>query len=258
MTPRFQQILGVRFIDGSPAEAIEYLEREGGYVVVPAAPALVNITRDPGYRRALIEADMAIADSGFMVLLWLVLRRQRISRISGLRYLQELFQSRVTPGKDLPFFVMPSEEAFTITSRWLNARNITLGRDNTYIAPLYGLQVQDRELVEILNQRRPNSIIIAIGGGAQEKLGLYLRQHLSYRPVIHCIGAALGFITGHQKPIPKWADRLYLGWLLRTLRQPRVFGPRFWSARSLPRLIWKYGETLPLLETEAQSETSNN
>ena len=90
-------------------------------------------------------------------------------------------------------------------------------------------------------------MIIAIGSGAQEKLGYYLRENLSYRPAIHCIGAALGFITGDQPAIPEWADRFYLGWLWRLVAQPRIFIPRLSRGLELPWLIWKYGEELPPL-----------
>src|SRR5947207_1563128 len=86
---------------------------------------------------------------------------------------------------------------------------------------------------------------LAIGSGAQEKLGYYLRENLSYRPAIHCIGAALGFVTGDQVSIPDWADRLYLGWFWRLVAQPSVFIPRLSRAVELPLLIWKYSEKLP-------------
>src|SRR5205823_7761116 len=116
-----------------------------------------------------------------------------------------------------------------------------------YIAPIYGASVDDAELVAKLNGTQPRHIVVGIGAGAQEKLGWYLREHASYRPAIHCIGGALGFITGDQSSIPDWADRLYLGWFLRLLTQPRRFIPRLWRARGLPWLIWKYGENLPPL-----------
>ncbi len=88
-------------------------------------------------------------------------------------------------------------------------------------------------------------MIIAIGSGAQEKLGYYLRENLTYRPAIHCIGAALGFVTGDQTAIPDWVDRFYLGWFFRLLAQPRVFIWRLIGGLELPWLIWKYGSELP-------------
>ncbi len=64
VSARFEQILGVRFFDGSIDAAVEHLQRTRGYVVVPAAPAMVKMCRDPQFRLALTAADMAIADSG--------------------------------------------------------------------------------------------------------------------------------------------------------------------------------------------------
>ena len=109
------------------------------------------------------------------------------------------------------------------------------------------MEIEDRNLLSLLEQNRPSHVIIAIGSGAQEKLGHYLRENLSYRPAIHCTGAALGFVTGEQVPIPDWADRFYLGWSLRLISQPRQFIPRLIHGLELPWLIWKYGENLPPL-----------
>ena len=113
-------------------------------------------------------------------------------------------------------------------------------------------EVEDRDLLALIEQHRPAHVIIAIGSGAQEKLGYYLRENLSYRPAIHCIGAALGFITGDQIAIPDWADRFYLGWFWRLVAQPRVFIPRLSRAFELPWLIWKYGEKLPPMRGSGQ------
>jgi len=87
--------------------------------------------------------------------------------------------------------------------------------------------------------------VIGIGGGVQEKLGLFLKENLRVRPAIYCIGAALAFLTGDQPPIPMWADRFYLGWLLRSIRQPRVFVPRYLSGFKLARLIALHRDQLP-------------
>ncbi len=56
--------------------------------VVPAAPALKNLANDMRYREALLGADFAIADSAFMVLLWNLIQRDNIQKISGLKYLR--------------------------------------------------------------------------------------------------------------------------------------------------------------------------
>ncbi len=228
-------------MDASVAEAVDYSLRHRGYTVVPAAPALARIDRDPEYARALVEADLAIADSGFMVLLWRILRRRKVTRISGLRYLLALLNES-SLRESGTFVILPSISASEKTMRWFSEQNLSITEADTYIAPLYGSNVVDESLVRLLNQSRPGHIIVAIGGGTQERLGWYLRENLSYRPAIHCIGAALGFLTGDQPAIPLWADRFYLGWLFRLLCHPLLFGPRYLSAFRLAVLIWRYGE----------------
>jgi hypothetical protein len=65
---------------------------------------------------------------------------------------------------------------------------------------------------------------------------------------VHCFTVQLSVV------IPMWADRLYLGWLLRLVRQPRVFGPRYLSARKLPWLLLRHGRKLPPLRSKVESK----
>jgi len=94
---------------------------------------------------------------------------------------------------------------------------------------------------------------VTLGGGTQEQLGLYLKRKLSYRASIHCIGAAIAFLSGDQVPIPHWADALYLGWLFRSVSEPRRYVPRYWAGRKLFNLMRRYRSRLPDLKTEPQT-----
>ena len=246
-----EQILGVEFFNGSAEDAVAQMLARGGLLVVPAAPALVNICYDARYREALLRADMAIADSGIMVLLWRFIRHRRVSRISGLTYLIRLLRRAELREAGAAFFVLPTSAAAEKARTWLRDGGFEVTSRNCYVAPQYGADTADAELVALLAREEPSHIVVGLGGGVQEKLGLYLRESLDYRPAIHCIGAALGFLTGDQKPIPLWADRLYLGWLLRLARNPRLYLRRFWIAHELPGLIWRYGAELPPLESRS-------
>src|SRR5881392_1567489 len=239
------QILGIRFFNGDVEEAIGTMLRHGGFLIAPSGTCFARLREDEVYRRAVIGADLAIADSGLMVLLWRLLRREKIGRISGLKYLKHLLRKMKGEAAGELFWVLPSERARQKLFQWSRREAFPIASKNCYIAPRYGLEIEDRNLLSLLEQNRPSHVIIAIGSGAQEKLGYYLRENLSYRPAIHCTGAALGFVTGEQIPIPDWVDRLYLGWLLRLMTQPHRFIPRLIRGLELPWLIWKYGENLP-------------
>ena len=238
-------VLGIRFFCGSVGTAIARMQREGGYLIAPSGTCFARLTGDGEYRSAVSAADMALADSGAMVFLWKLLGRDPPTRISGLKYIKQ-FVSQQTPDGQPTLWVMSTQTALERAEEWLR-RNSVLDRQFFYVAPWYGHAVRDPELLALIGERQPRNVVIAIGSGPQEKLGRYLRDNLSYRPAIHCIGAALGFLTGDQVAIPDWADRFYLGWLLRLFTQPRIFIPRLARAATLPWLIARYGEEMPPL-----------
>lgn len=241
----YRRILGVRFFVGSPEDAVA-IGLRGGLVVVPAAPALIELERDATYRDALVNADLAITDSGFMVLIWRFLRREKLERVSGLEYLRLLLQKPVLREPGSTLWIMPTPGARDRNLRWLQDQGYPVSESDCYLAPMYPAgPIHDPALLARLAASRPKHIVVGLGGGVQERLGLHLRQSLDYKPGIHCIGAAIGFLTGDQVNIPPWADYLFLGWFFRCLSQPAKFVPRYWKAKRLVGLMWRYGEQLP-------------
>jgi UDP-N-acetyl-D-mannosaminuronic acid transferase (WecB/TagA/CpsF family) len=246
--PATHRILGIDFFDGSVKEAIEIM-RPGGLLVIPAAPALKDLDCNPAYRDALLNADLALTDSAFMVLIWNRLQPKSIKRLSGLEYLRALLlESDVRqPGNTL--WIMASPVSAQRNLAWLAGQGITVPADNIYMAPIYGnASLSDPALLERLNRLRPQHIIVTVGGGTQERLGLYLKRSLAYHPTIHCIGAAIAFLSGDQVHIPVWADRYYLGWLFRSLSEPKRFIPRYLDAFKLYPLMRRYRDRLPDLK----------
>lgn len=243
-----EQILGIRFLQGTPAEAVAEMLVNGGLLVAPSGTCFVRLIEDQDYRRAITSADLVLPDSGLMVALWRLLRARSINRISGLAYLKQLLANSEVGRGNRTCWVLPNERARDKLLSWSEAQDYEVASDGCYIAPIYDEGVHDESLLRLLEAGRPFHVVIAIGAGAQEKLGSFLRERLPYRPAIHCIGGALGFLTGDQTAIPDWADRFYLGWFLRLLCQPRAFVPRLWKARVLPGIILKYGERLPPLK----------
>jgi UDP-N-acetyl-D-mannosaminuronic acid transferase (WecB/TagA/CpsF family) len=252
------RILGIDFFDGSAKAAIA-LMRNGGLIVVPAAPALKDLDHNLDYREALLNADLAITDSAFMVLIWNRLQSTPIRRLSGLEYLRELLLEPDVrqPGNTL--WIMASPPSAQRNLAWLAEQGITIPEDNIYMAPMYGNSaISDPALLERLNRLRPQHVIVTLGGGTQERLGLYLKRNLSYRPAIHCIGAAIAFLSGDQVYIPVWADKFYLGWFFRSLSEPKRYMPRYLDAFKLYPLMRRYRDRLPSLKGAVASPDSQN
>jgi N-acetylglucosaminyldiphosphoundecaprenol N-acetyl-beta-D-mannosaminyltransferase len=181
-----------------------------------------------------------------MVLVWNFMQRDRIKRLSGLEYLVELLTVPSVRNSGGSFWIMASRESADRNLGWLDEHGIRVHDEDVYVAPRYGSGIDDEILVQKIRNRRPLHVIVTIGGGTQERLGLYLKRNLQPLPAIHCIGAAIAFLSGDQVRIPLWADRLYLGWIFRCVAEPKRCVPRYWSARKLVSLLVRYREGLPV------------
>ena len=242
-----ERILGIPFFTGTVVEAVEQHRRNGGYVVIPAAPALIKLNYDEGYRRAMQKADMAIADSGLLVLLWRLATGRKLQNISGITYLKALLADRRLGESESSFWVMASPDARDKALGWLGGRGVRIEERDCYVAERTPSSSDDYKLLSQIEERRPADIVIAVAGGAQEKLALYLRECLLWRPRIHCVGAALDFLSGAERAIPEWAERTHLGWLSRLAAQPRMFFPRVGIALALARMVFKHRSEMPPL-----------
>ena len=247
----FHKVLGIPFVDEPASELVTSALRRGGLVTVPSGPGLaVDLRRSADYRKALLESNLNIPDSGAMCLFWRLFKGKRIRRVSGLEFLIELFERVRLKRPGYTFWVHPNEEQQAVNEAWLREEGFAIDEQGSHLAPMYPASgICDEPLLEKLMEQRPKVVILCIGGGVQERLGYWIREQ--YRannlpcPAIICTGAAIGFLTGNQVNIPKWADRCYLGWLFRCISQPKTFIPRYWSAVPLAWLILKYGSNDP-------------
>src|SRR5205085_182731 len=120
---------------------------------------------DERYRRALVSADMAIADSGAMVLLWKIFTGRSVERISGLKFLKQLVARLHVHPEERVLWIVPSERAYHKTNDWLRPSNLT-GTSDFYVAPRYGGgEVRDDSLVARIDAHPPKHVVVGIGGG---------------------------------------------------------------------------------------------
>jgi UDP-N-acetyl-D-mannosaminuronic acid transferase (WecB/TagA/CpsF family) len=217
------KIFGIKFFDINFNQVIKLNKK--GLVVFPAAPALCDINENKIYHKSLKNADVALFDSGYFVLLLKIFKGLNISKFSGYKFLKNFFKHN----KNKKIFSVETDKKYAlINSNFLKKFKIK-SQNLQYIAPLYlrNKLIKDTILLEILKKKKPNIIIINLGGGIQEVLGSYLKDNLNYHPLIICTGAAISFFTKQQAPINSFIDKLYLGWLVRCIFKPKQFIPRY-------------------------------
>ncbi|MFN3382487.1 MAG: WecB/TagA/CpsF family glycosyltransferase [Runella zeae] len=235
-------ILGIAFWDYSVESCYEHLNQKGGLMMAPSGPGLGSIAREKEYYESVQQADVAIPDSGYMVLLWNLFRRPKIKRLSGLAFINYFVEQFPKETNRRLLLVNPTPDEQRTNVAYLQSLGVAITEQDCYIAPLYAKgKVEDAALCAFIEAKKPDWVLINIGGGTQEILGAYLKKHLSYQPALICTGAAIAFKTGKQVHIPAWADQLYLGWLVRIASAPSKYYKRYLEAIPLLGLILKYG-----------------
>ena len=215
----------IRFFDFKFNQIISRLKNTGGLLVAPAASALVDIEKNKTYYNSLKYSDIAIFDSGFLCILFSIFKRIKVKKLSGYLFLKKLL--KIIEFRNRKFFLIdPSIYEQKLNYNLLRKKNIINQR--SYVSPKYVLSnFKDLKLLAQINSYRPDIIIINIGGGIQEPLGLFLKDNIKKKnTIIICTGAAIGFITKVQAPINLFYDKFYLGWLVRLLHKPKNYYPR--------------------------------
>ena len=215
----------IKFNNIDPNKFYKYINKNGLFVF-PAGPALANIKKSKIYYNSLQNADFVFFDSGFFVLLLRVFKNINVYKFSGYKFLYLFFKYLKKNKSKSVFSIDPNLDFSNSNNSYF--KNLGIKKINNYLAPKYNPKnLFDKNLLRLIKKNKPNYIIINIGGGVQEVLGLYLRKKLNFKTTILCTGAAISFFTRDQAPINNFIDRFYLGWLIRLFYNPITFFKRY-------------------------------
>lgn len=222
---------GVKFYNWSFEKIINKLNKEGGYLVAPAASSLSQILNNSSYHQSLKNSSVAIYDSGLFCICARLFKNLSIKKFSGYLFLN-LFLN-YEPVKKLKILTIDPSKLDARANKQLLYK-YSFQNVSTYVAPYYSINkkkpFKDKKLLSFVKKNKPNYIIINIGGEKQEILAEYLINNLAYKLVILCTGAAIAFITKRQAPIGKLVDKMYLGWFIRFCYNPIVYFKRVLSS----------------------------
>ena len=232
-------LLKIRFSNYEIKDFKKLIKKKGLFLF-PSGPGLATLKSNKKYYQSLKNADINFFDSGFFVLSLKFLKNINVHKFSGYLFTKYFLEYLKYNKRNLKIIsVNPNKKLSISINKFLLKNVLTKKQLTNYVAPLYNLnKIVDPTLLKIIKKKKPRFILINIGGGIQEILGLYLKKNLNYKPSIICSGAAISFLTKQQAPISPIVDKLYLSWLLRIIYNPILFLPRYLSAFKLLFLVW--------------------
>lgn len=227
----------IGFLDIKNFELEEILKKNGLYVF-PSAPGLASINEKYKYYHALKKADFVFFDSGLFVLLLRFLKNLKVNKLSGFKFVKFLLNYIQKKPNIKVFLIDPNLNFSKNNKKLIISKGIVNKNMKSYIAPRYDPKnITDPHLINKLNFFKPELILLNIGGGTQEILGLYIKERIKFKSKIICTGAAISFFTGDQAPVNDFFDRFYLGWFVRLIFDPKLYYKRYLYALKLFKIV---------------------
>ena len=228
---------GITFKNFDIKDFKKIIEKKGLFLF-PSGPGLSTIEKEMPYLRALKNADYNFFDSGYFVLLLKYFKKIDVNKFSGYLFIK-LFLDYIKKNNNKKLFLVdPNIRLSVSNTKLFNKLGVSKKNINNYIAPHYDSKsISDKRLLNIVKNIKPDYILLNIGGGTQEILGLYLKDNINFKCTIMCTGAAISFFTGDQAPINVFFDKIYLGWLIRIIFNPSVFLPRYIKTLKLINIV---------------------
>ena len=239
MKVRILEFFKIKFINDNYQFIIKYLLKKKGYLVAPAASSLANIDKDNHYLKALQKSSVAIFDSGYFCILILLFKLKRVNKFSGFKFINFFLNDENKKNYKI-LSLESSIENLNKNKYIFKQKKFKFIRQ--YLCPIYKQDLfHDKKLINLIINYKPKIIIINIGGGVQEKLALYIKNSSSWKTSILCTGAAMSFISDSSKflNINNFYDKIYMGWLVRSINNPSFFYRRVLKSMRLFFLVFK-------------------
>ncbi len=235
------RILGCRVDRVTVAQAVDTIEgwiaerwRERcRFVVATGFHGIWEAHKSAAFRGVLNSADLFCPDGIAPVWLSRLQREPLPGRVPGPDLLTE-FLARADGAGYRSFFLGDTDDTLAALRCRLES-NYPGHRIAGLFSPPFKPREErdDLELVEMINQARPDVLWVALGLPKQEWWIHRYRERLRV-PVAVAVGAAFGFVSGRVSRAPQWLGRLGFEWAWRLVMEPRklwrrdlIEGPRF-------------------------------
>ena len=193
---------------------------EQHFFVTPNPEIVLEARRDKELQNILNKADIAIPDGFGLLLASRYLGRSIKKRIAGVDLMLDI--CKVAEREEKRIFLLGGKEGIAQKTSDVLKNNFP---NLKVVGAKSGGEIDENNLVyadllEKINNVKPDIIFVALGGGKQEK---WINANLKNIPSVKLamgIGGAFDFISGKTKRAPGIMRSLGLEWLFRLFTEP--------------------------------------
>jgi exopolysaccharide biosynthesis WecB/TagA/CpsF family protein len=210
------------------------------------AHAFNMCNRNREFADAMLQSDIILRDGIGMQLLFKALKIDGGLNMNGTDLIPRLLDS----AKGQSLGILGTAEPYLS-----NAADQFKQAGHDVVVTEDGFQDQTTYLA-LIERHRPKIIILGMGMPKQELVAAYLRENVSYNPLLINAGALIDFIGGKAKRAPLWMRQVHLEWVFRLLNEPKRLFHRYTAGNLvfLSRFSRIRRTFVPVLDLEADLE----
>lgn len=209
----------------------------GAHVVTLNAEMTVQAERNLDLANAIHQADLVIPD-GSGVVLYLLCKGKRARRCPGIELAESLLRASVNylqSNQSQRWSVFLYGGAPGVARKAAEMWQCKLpelaiaGTQHGYLSP-----TEERELLQMLQQRQPRIVFVGLGVPRQE-LWIARYRYLCPQAIWIGVGGSLDIWAGIKQRAPVWLRNNHLEWFYRLYQEPS----RWRRMLALPQFAWR-------------------
>lgn len=218
---------------------VEYLREnlvdiKGDYICVSNVHTTVTAYENPDYLKVQNGGLMAIPDGGPLSTVGQKRGYKNMARTTGPSLMGEIFKISAEKGYR-HYFYGSKEETLEILKQKLEEKYSGIQIAGMYSPPFRPLtEDEDKEVVERINETKPDYVWIGLGAPKQEK---WMAEHQGkIDGLMLGVGAGFDYYAENIKRAPMWMQKSNLEWVYRLMQDPKRLFKRYLHTNT--KFIW--------------------
>lgn len=206
----------------------------GDYMCVSNVHTVVMAYENENYRAIQNGGILAIPDGGPLSSIGKKRGYPKMERVTGPGFMEEILKISEAKGYRHYFYGSTKKTLMQLCDN-LRCRYPHLQIVGWYSPPFRAITLEeDAEIVERINQAKPDFIWVGLGAPKQEK---WMADHQGrVHGFMVGVGAGFDYLAGNIKRAPDWMQRNNLEWLYRLFQEPGRLLGRYWHTNR--KFIW--------------------
>ena len=232
-------IMGVNIAAINMEWLVEYLREnlvdiKGDYICVSNVHTTVTAYENPDYLKVQNGGLMAIPDGGPLSTVGQKRGYKNMARTTGPSLMGEIFKISAEKGYR-HYFYGSKEETLEILKQKLEEQYSGIQIAGMYSPPFRPLtEDEDKEVVERINETKPDYVWIGLGAPKQEK---WMAEHQGkIDGLMLGVGAGFDYYAENIKRAPMWMQKSNLEWVYRLMQDPKRLFKRYLHTNT--KFIW--------------------